>query len=595
MRSLFLLLGVFLLLLVPAGSAGAQSYSLKLHRIDGPDQSLAGLLKLNSGYGEQLDALSAVRNLVPQLQEAGYLAASVDSLSVRSDGYDVYLYLGQQWRWARLSLDNLPKALLIATGITAAQYEGRPLNGAGLSRLSERILSWCDDNGFPFARIGLDSLRDDGGRGISANLAFDPGKLLHIDSLVIEGNVRVNKSFMMRYLDLYEGGVYNETRLRQLSARLRELPWLSENSGWHIVFRSIDTKLYLELKERRANILNFIGGLQPNTLETGKFLLTLDGQAAFQNLLGNGETFSFSYQKLQAKSPRIKAEALYPYLFNTPIGAEAHFDLYFKGEEFRRTIFDVGGRYALSAKDYIRLFYKGYSNRVVTPDTAYIIAFRQLPANVDVLSGGGGGELQLNRTDYRFNPRKGWSGRLSGELLSRRIERSDGITGIRDNTGFDYASLYDTIAMNSYQTQVTADLAGYLPLGKRMVLRGNYAGGYISGARLFQNELFQIGGIRLLRGFDEGSLFVNQYHLAGAELRYLLGRNSNVYLFSDNAWLESNINNIRRSGIYNGFGAGALVETSGAQFNIAYALGRSPDNPVQLRQSRVHIGIVFFY
>lgn len=595
MRPLILFLGMLSLLLLSAGGAGAQSYSLRLHRTDGPTPLPAGVLKLNAGYSEQLEALAAVQGIVPQLQEAGYLAASIDSLAVRPDGYEVFLYLGQTWRWAKLSLAGLPRPLLAATGIAPGQYEGRALSPAALARLSERILGWCDDNGFPFARVGLDSLRDDGARGISASLGFDPGALIRIDSILIDGNVRISKAFLSRYLDLYEGSAYNESRLQTLSARLRELPWLDDNPGWRIEFRSVDTKLYLQLRERRANQLNLIMGLQPNTLETGKFLFTVDAQAAFQNLFGNGESFSFSYQKLQAQSPRIKAEALYPYLFGTPIGIEGHFDLYFKGQEFRRTIFDAGGRYALSAKDYIRLFYKGYSNRVITPDTPYVVAYKRLPDNVDVISGGGGGELHLNRTDYRFNPRTGWAARLSGELLSRRIEKSNGITGIRDGSGFDYGSLYDTIVMSSYQAQLSGELTGYLPLGKRVVLRGSYAGGYISGDRLFQNELFQIGGFRLLRGFDEGSLFVNQYHFAGAELRYILGRNSNVYLFSDNAWLQANINNFERSGIYNGFGVGALLETKNAQFNIAYALGRSPDNPIQLRQSRVHIGILAFF
>lgn len=583
------------LLLLPAGRAAGQSYSLRIQRVDGTEAVPAGILKISASYGEQLDAMSALQGIVPQLQEVGYLAASIDSLGVRRDGYDVYLYLGQTWRWGRLSLERLPKSLLAATGITEGQYQGRNLSPSTISKLSERILDWCDNNGFPFARIGLDSLRDAGNHTISAKLALDPGAVIRFDSVIVEGNVRVNKTFLSRYLDLSEGSIYNESKLRLLNARLRELAWLDENPSWRIEFRSIDTKLFLQLRERRANQLNVIMGLQPNTLETGKFLFTVDAQAAFQNLLGNGESFSFSYQKLQAKSPRIKAEALYPYLFGTPIGAEGHFDLYFKGEEFRRTIFDAGGRYAISAKDYIRLFYKGYSNRVITPDTAYILAFKQLPANVDVISGGGGGEVNINRTDYRFNPRKGWATRIAGELLSRRIEKSDGITGIRDGSGFDYSSLYDTLQMNSYQFQLSGDLAGYVPLGKRVVLKGGYAGGYISGARLFQNELFQIGGLRLLRGFDEGSLFVNQYHMGSAELRYILSRNSNVYLFSDNAWLQSNINNVANSGVYNGFGVGALLETGTAQFNIAYAVGRSPNNPIQLRQSRVHIGILAFF
>jgi hypothetical protein len=42
----------------------------------------------------------------------------------------------------------------------------------------------------------------------------------------------------------------------------------------------------------------------------------------------------------------------------------------------------------------------------------------------------------------------------------------------------------------------------------------------------FRNELFQIGGNRLLRGFDEESQFVSQYLVPSVEYRYLIGQNS---------------------------------------------------------------------
>src|SRR5690606_25258049 len=135
--------------------------------------------------------------------------------------------------------------------------------------------------------------------------------------------------------------------------------------------------------------------------------------------------------------------------------------------------------------------------------------------------------------------------------------RNVGIAGIRDGSGFDFGTLYDTLTAPAYQYQLSGDAAYYIPLAARLVRKHASAGGWISGRRLFRNELFQIGGFRLLRGFDEGSLFVNQYHILTTELRFILGRASNVYLFADNAWLESRINGEGSEGIYNGFGAGA--------------------------------------
>jgi hemolysin activation/secretion protein len=590
-----LLLFTLTVLLAMPDRLNAQSYSVRLHRLDGTDASLADLLHPPKSFSQQMDVFGYVQRIVPGLQDDGYLAASTDSIQVSPNRYDIWVYVGEQWKWARLDLSTLPQPIVTGTGITEAQYAHRPLSPRAISNLTEKVLRWCEDNGYPFARAGLDSVVEDGHGGIIGKLLVDQGSLRTIDSIIIEGDVRISKAYMMRYLEIYEGGLYNESHIRRITTRLRNLPFLQEDVAWHIDFRLSETKLYLTLREKRANQLNAIAGLQPDNAGSGKLLFTVDAQAAFQNILGNGESFSFSYQKLQAASPRIKADALYPYLLGSPFGVDGHFDLYFKGSEYRRTTFDIGGRYAISGQDYIRVYYKGYSNRIINPDTSYITTYHRLPANVDVTSGGVGTEVQSIRTNYRFNPSRGWTARLSGEALRRNIKPNDGISGIKDGSGFDYSKLYDTLTAQSYQYNVSGDASLYSPLAKRIVFKTAYAGGWISGDRLFQNELFQLGGFKLLRGFDEGSLFANQYHILTGELRLLLGGNSNVYLFSDNGWLQSKINGFTSDGLYNGFGVGTSLDNKTGLFTISYGLGRSDANPIQLRQSKIHFGYIAYF
>jgi hemolysin activation/secretion protein len=151
------------------------------------------------------------------------------------------------------------------------------------------------------------------------------------------------------------------------------------------------------------------------------------------------------------------------------------------------------------------------------------------------------------------------------------------------------------VRQTNYQYRINGDAAYYIKLAKRIVLKTAYAGGWMSGQRLFQNEMYQLGGFRLLRGFDEGSLFVSHYHVATAEFRLILGRTSNIYLFSDNGWLQSRTNGVLSEGIYNGFGVGTSLDTKTGVFTIAYALGRSPLSPVQLRQSKIHIGYAAYF
>ena len=166
---------------------------------------------------------------------------------------------------------------------------------------------------------------------------------------------------------------------------------------------------------------------------------------------------------------------------------------------------------------------------------------------------------------------------------------------LKDASGFNYASLYDTITQRSNQVFINGNISYYQPLAKKIILKSAYIGAYMNGGNLFRNELYQIGGFRLLRGFDEQSIYANMYHVLSLELRLLLDQNSYFYFFSDNGWVQTKIDNINNDDIYNGFGVGTTLETKTGLFTISYALGRHENNPIQFRQSKIHFGYAAFF
>lgn len=573
----------------------AQSYDLQLHRVDGPLTALTAEVPLPEKFSSQQSPLAWLQHLPQSLHEKGYLAASVDSFFVSDLHHEAWVFIGPKYRWTRLSMRQIPPAVLLAANIQERQWTGQPLSPARFARLTGSLLRWADDNGYPFARTGLDSLVLLEGGGVSANLVLELGEPRRLDSVAVTGNVKISPSFLYRYLELQPGAPYSEARLRVISARLRELPYLRETHPPEVSFQRFGTRLTLHLEERKANQLNALIGLQPNTGGTSKFLITADAQLAFQNVLSYGESLGITYQNLQARSPRLRADLVWPYLFGTPFGADVHFDLFKRDSSFTRVSLQAGLRYSLSANDYLRVYYDHRSNNLGTIDTAYIRRTRQLPDNADSRASGLGLELATYRTDYRPSPRRGWSLRAGGSALRRRVLPSNAVTGLADGSGFDYASLYDSLAASRGQYLLSGELAGYLPVGKQLVLKTAYAGGWVGGGRLFQNELYQIGGFRLLRGFDEQSIFASQYHLVLAELRLLIDRNSYVFAFSDNAWVETAFGDVRSEGFYNGFGLGAALESGSGLFTIGLALGSSPLQAVQFRQSKVYLGYVAFF
>ena len=593
-RLIAFLFAFFLMVFLPFISM-SQKAGVKLYSVDGNEAELLKAAAMPEVFEDPGYAFDYIQKLLPALQEKGYLAASIDSINVKDEQYEAFVFLGKQYKWARLSFDSIPRSLWVEADIDPRQWVGEKLSPKRLSNVSEQLLRWSEDNGYPFARLWLSDVLVDSNGGVNALLRMDKGALRKIDSVNIKGDARITKNYMMHYLDIFEGEYYNEKKLRAVTNRLREIPFLEESEPWRINFKLNKTELDLYLKEKKANQLNALIGILPNSVETDKFMLTADALFAFQNILSLGESISVIYQRLQYKSPRSKANVVLPYLFNSPFGVDATFDLFKKDTTFRRSSFQLGVRYQLNATDFIRVFYQNQSNRLINVDTQYVRNNRRLPDNVDVAANGGGVELVMNRTDYRPNPVKGWRGRMLTSALLRKVKRSDAITGMSDISGFDYSSLYDSLEKRKYQYRVEGELAYFIPLGKKATVMTGYNGGWVSGNNLFQNEIYQIGGFKLLRGFDEQSVYTNQYHIVTVELRLILDRNSNVYIFSDNGYIISQYSGFYREGIYNGFGVGASLQVRSGLFTINYALGRNEINPLQFRQSKIHFGYVAYF
>lgn len=586
---------VAFVLLLTAQGGSAQRFSLRLLSVDDQQSALVAAINPPEAFSGTAAAMQYLQQIVPRLQERGYLSASIDSMAFREGVYTVSVFLGHPYQWSQVNFEGIPLPVMSQVAMRREQWEGRFLHPKQVARLSEKLLSWAEDNGYPFARVWLEVTELTNEGKVRGTFKLDKGSLQLIDTIDVQGSVKVARGFLLSYLDLKQKQPYNEQKLRTISTRLRELPFLQEAAPWNMEFTLAQNKLNLFLKEKKANQLNAIVGLLPNSLETGTFLLTVDALFAFQNILGRGESISLSYQNLQYKSPRLRLDMTYPYLLNTPFGIDVQFDLFKKDTTFRRTSLQAGLRYQLTSTDYLRVFYTNQGNRLITVDTSFVKSNRRLPDNIDVSANGAGVEVGLNRTDYRLNPRRGWETKISASALIRAVRQSDAITGLTDAGGFNYAGLYDTLLQRRNQYFITGKLAWYVPLGKKIVFKPEYNGGWVGGQHLFRNELYQIGGFRLLRGFDEQSIFTNHYQVLTMELRLLLDQNSNFYLFSDNGYVESNFNGVFNSDVYNGFGMGATLQTRSGLFTISYALGRNSANSAQFRQSKVHFGYISYF
>jgi hypothetical protein len=353
--------------------------------------------------------------------------------------------------------------------------------------------------------------------------------------------------------------------------------------------------LNLYLQPKKSSQVNVLVGFLPASEQRqgSKLLVTGEANINLRNALGNGEMIGLNWQQLQVKSPRLNLAFQQPYLFGSAFGVSTAFDLFKKDSSFLNLSFLLGLQYALPGGQSGKVFIQSLKTNLLDVDTLRVKSLKKLPEEIDVSSVNLGIDYAFNNTNYRFNPRKGTDIQVTVTAGSRRIRKNNVILKLYDPS-FAFASLYDSIRENSYQVRVRLQAAQYFGISRISTIKTALQAGLFQSPVIFRNELFQIGGYKLLRGFDEESIFASRYMIATLEYRYLIGLNSFLFTFADAGYAADNsIQNRKNS--YLGGGAGMAFETKGGIFNISFAAGKRNDAGFNLRQSKIHLGYVNYF
>jgi hypothetical protein len=225
-----------------------------------------------------------------------------------------------------------------------------------------------------------------------------------------------------------------------------------------------------------------------------------------------------------------------------------------------------------------------------------VMQSKRLPQDADGSAVSLGVTYDINTTNYRFNPQRGSELVITAAAGTKKLKKNNQVLELKDpfQPDFDYERLYDTVKMSTYQFRVNALAARYFPLGKQSTIKTAINAAVFQSGNIFRNELFQIGGYKLLRGFDEESQFVSQYAIATAEYRYLIGMNSNFFAFADGGWARHPMLEDPNH-TYISTGVGLSFETKAGIFNIVWAVGKQDDTDFNLRQSKIHLGFVNYF
>lgn len=577
---------------------GKTQYQVNWRTIDKDSMFIRNTLQLQSDFKSRQQSTEYLQKLPLLMQKKGFSTASIDSIHYDSSGATVHLYIGEAFRWAQLEVDSTGKEILESISVDNKTFINRTVNFQQFESVQKRILDYLENNGYPFARVELDSIVLKNG-DVSAKLKVHKGPLYKIDSIRNFGSAKISDNFLQRYLGISNGSIYKKEKLQLITKKINELTFVREEQPWSLTLLGTGSVLNMYLVPKRSSLINVLVGFLPSTQQSAKNKILITGEATvnLKNALGNGETIGLNWQQIQVKSPRLNILFQQPYLFRSPFGVNFNFDLFKKDSSFVNISLLLGLQYSVSSNQSGSVFIQNLRTNLLTVDTFFVKNNRRLPAEADLTSMSVGINYEWFNTDYRFNPLRGNELQINTSVGTKKISKNNVVAKLRDETdpSFDFNSLYDTLKLSSYQFRVRGNAAHYFPLTKVSTLKSSLHAGVFYSPNIFRNELFQIGGYKLLRGFDEESIFASMYGVLSNEYRYLLRQNSFLFTFIDLGWARNSSQLNAFSNTFIGAGLGMAFETKAGIFNISYAAGKRNDADFNLRQSKIHLGYVNYF
>lgn len=560
-----------------------------------------------SSFKSKQELETALGLFLKKLHSKTYLEASIDTLFKEQNTYTAYLFVGQRYEWANLDAKHIAPEYLQAIGYKERFYQNVPFHYTEIEKLQEKLLKYLEDHAYPFAQVYLDSIRIEE-QQISAQLHINRGPLIRLDPIKInarkqkgkkEGKVRIGRKFLSSYLGLQEGKLYDESKVQKIQRRINELAYLQTFKPPYIIFVEDKAEINLFLANKRASQFDILVGVQPNDDPNvpNRTRIELTGLVNIDllNPFGTGKRIKLAWQQLKVGTSELELAFEYPYIANLPFGTNLGFQLYKRDSSYIDIIVDVGFEYLFGGNNSVKGFWRNTTTNLLNIDTLRIRTTRQLPSQLDIRNSTFGVHYQYRNLDYRFNPRKGFSSQVTASFGLKRIRKNTQILDITDdnNPDYSYEQLYDSIPLRSYQYSFELEHQHFFPISKWGTVLGRIRSGIIiSPNPLYNNELFRIGGNRILRGFDEESIFASWYNVLTAEFRVIFGQNSYVYAFGDLAYTQTRSVEQEINDFPYGFGLGIALGTKVGVFAISYALGAQQGNPLIFKNAKIHFGYI---
>lgn len=528
------------------------------------------------GFADSLQRQVEIQVIFQELYASGYLGATEFDRQLKGDTLSIKVSTGKIFNWVDLRKGNLDPALLLRSGYDQKRFENRPFQYQEIVKLFDKILSQSENEGFPFAAMKLDSLSRNES-GFSGSLNIDLGPYITFDTVKISGNSKTKRMYMAKFLQILPGEPFSQRKIEQAVSQIKNLPYLRWAGEPEISFQNEEATLYLPINDRKINTLDGIIGFLPNEFEENKLLITGQFDLGLYNVGGKGRNYNLNWQRLSQYSQNLRVGAIEPMVLGSMIDIGASFYLLKEDTTFLNRDFRLDFGYRFKSDSYIKFFGRRQSGDLLA--TSNLREIQELPDFADFRYNNYGVSYQLTKLDDILMPRRGFYGQAEFAIGNKEILENTGLPPV----------VYEGLERKTIQYYIKSDIFKHFYFSNNWGLMTKASAGVLVNENLLGNDLYRLGGLRSIRGFNENFFFANNYIYFTAEPRFYFDTYSYFMIFVDAGRIENNVQDLQTD-FPLATGLGFSLETSGGIFNFIYALGMSNSQDFALNLSKIHFG-----
>jgi hypothetical protein len=414
----------------------------------------------------------------------------------------------------------------------------------------KQLITNLQNNGYPFARINLTSIKYDN-ETITADLHLIKNSKRSIDKIVVKGYTHFPLSYIKHYLKLKNMSVFDKKKISQIPERIQQIPFASEIKKPEMLFTNESTALYLYLKKEKSNYFDGLIGLS-NSRSNNALQLNGHLNLQIQNTLDHGESLKVQWHSDGNQKQALKLTIETPYILNSPLSPKYSFDIYKQDTTF------------VSISNYLSIDYQVNNNHGV----GLVLSYNE---SNKILS-----QSEINTSNftsifYGFSYK--YFKANNHQIFDKKFELYSEVTqGERNKRKQNKISNY-----LSYLFLLSENKNILIKNKSELLLSNTY----------YNNELYRIGGSNSIRGFGEKSLIAKSYSYLNIEYNYLINNSSFISILTDTGILDS-ISSEKLLVTYS-FGIGYNTKSAIGNIGIQYFIGNTNNTSFSFSNSKLHI------